>query len=1181
MNLPKIGIGTAANESAKFFVGLNRSVVGKCDPQKLSYSGAFKQAQVTMQGLAEHISKGYPWMPALLNGNKRRQQANANYTDTVAIDIDGGLTIEQALADPFIQSHAGLLIESSSSKPEHHKFRIVFRLQQPIEGWENIRLAFKYLINLFGASDPACKDASRFFFGGLDREARLLNESARLPENFFADAQKWQAAEDADYKKEALARAEKSAAWIEQNGSQPIEEAAEALKFISSYQPGEGRYSSLVAMIGGVVNEFGTAGEHLLKGWGEAGKWGKSWDKQLQSIARSRPARPATIATLFHLAKEGGYRPAKRKSAKVGSAAPAPARQRKTDEAGGAQKLSKKLQAELEKWLAVAREVAPNFAETDDAFTDIERAKAVILAATARKVAYDRSIQNTGEKFTADVFESLLSESAPVFVGGETGGGKTELATQLTAHALGKNSGLQYAAIAPTQVLSVQTAERFESKGVPMESTAAIAGKHSSREKPKALPAESLWKMKGKALDLLACDEPDQWVQRILGGILGDAADVNLDVLKSLVQSVPHQFWLNADPNPITVSLLESLSGQRPIMVDLQRQQAKKSVNIDFYHDGVTESGNISGGSGRLYGDFIEAARSGDRVLLLAGSVKKARAVKKRLQSFGIAALLKDGRYTPKNQRLGFALAPEKAMQGHDVVILTRLVETGLDLQKDFDTVFVAVSPKMPARSVYQFLSRSRSLLRGDTGKLCIYNPSRNFTSIEQLSASYWADKIRSENKLYLSLLRGDTAGVKSKLEAINWAIDYKARYRADEARQSYFREDLLLRKFAELGWDIERDIFPNIEDCVAIDRILQRHIYQAGISEAHCTARGHRHISDYSEQYAAKLSDPNEQGLILECKRRKLELSALLPDSDLENVDLIFRLQEDERILPQTLLRSAIALNPSSDRVQQLIEFLSSAHLDKMTLYGPLQGLKELKKSKTVLTLAIAEIIGSSTLVKRVLAGDDEISYADSDVQEFAALLSTHSELVNAWCRRYYGRSFAWDEDATSVVCKALDKLLGIKSATTGQKSVKAASKKTHRPRVMRTDLSEAGRQALAKIQAKKIGVDPSELIGKIEADSCQRHCLADSAVSGWEHRILNAISLINQAFDELHTKNKIEKTGSYFSVQADVGHTALPPPIPPAKQLDVAPLATKATETADPFDDSYYNQAAWEARA
>ena len=260
----------------------------------------------------------------------------------------------------------------------------------------------------------------------------------------------------------------------------------------------------------------------------------------------------------------------------------------------------------------------------------------------------------------------------------------------------------------------------------------------------------------------------------------------------------------------------------------------------------------------------------------------------------------------------------------------------------------------------------------------------------------------------------------------LDWAIEYDARYKADKARQTFFRKKLLLSKFDELGWKIDDYISPNIDRCDGIDKALKSEIHKAERLEASCIARGHRVITAYSEKYLEKIIDPNEQGLILECKRRKLELASLLPDSELESVDFIFRLEQDERILPQTLLRSAIALNPSSDRIQNLIQFLSTAHLEKLDVYGPLQGLKELKKSKFVLTLAIAEVIGQSPMIKRVLAGDDAISYDMADVQEFAALLGNHSDLINTWCRRYYRREFAWDEDVTSVVCKALDKAAG-----------------------------------------------------------------------------------------------------------------------------------------------------------
>ena len=117
--------------------------------------------------------------------------------------------------------------------------------------------------------------------------------------------------------------------------------------------------------------------------------------------------------------------------------------------------------------------------------------------------------------------------------------------------------------------------------------------------------------MKGKKLGFITGDEPDQWMPRILTGTLGDAADVNLDVLENLTKNTPHQFWLNADPSPITVDLIESLSGQRPIVLNLQRQQKTSPVSIDFYQDGISESGNVIGGAAELYGDFIKAARMG------------------------------------------------------------------------------------------------------------------------------------------------------------------------------------------------------------------------------------------------------------------------------------------------------------------------------------------------------------------------------------------------------------------------------------------------------------------------------------------------------------------------------------------------------------------------------------------
>ena len=845
------------------------------------------------------------------------------------------------------------------------------------------------------------------------------------------------------------------------------------------------------------------------------------------------------------------------------------ASQKKTKPAGKvAARLLGKLKKDREQWAKVAKEIDSTFTTSEDLEQDIERAKKTVFAATTAGVEYDQAIKNTGGAFDEATLENLMQITAPILVGGETGGGKTELGTQLAAYAKEQNDGLTYGAIAPTQVLSVQVAERFEQKGLPMESTAIIGKGEGSGKKPKALPAESLWKSKGNQLDFLAADEPDQWVPRVLTGILGDAADANLAVFRDLARNIPHQLWMNADPNPITADLIGELSGRKPMIIDLQREQAKKPVSVDWYRDGLNEKGLPILGSGKLYQDFINAGRRGEKALLLAGSVKKARAIRNRLRKHGIKVLLKDGKYAPKEQRLGFALAPEKAMQNHDVVILTRLVETGLDLQKDFDAVYVALSPKMEARSAYQFLSRSRSLLRGDTSRLCIYSPDNTLTGIEQLSPKYWEERLKSENKIYTGLLRGDTSKVFTKLGAIEWAIGYQARYKADSARQTFFRNELLRAKFRSLGWKIENEFSPNKTS--PLSEILKKEVFHADWMEATCTARGHRSILEYSEAYAEKISDPNQQGLILECKRRKLELSALLPASDLEDVSLIFELSQDERLLPQTLLWSAIEIDPHSERIQKLLSFLNSTHIEKFELYGALEGLKNLRKSKSMLALAVAEVLAGDPCLERVRSGDDIINKYQADTQQLAAKLNANSDLINTWCRRHFGREFAWGEGCVSVVCKALDKLLGIKSAATGQSTEKAKGKKA-RAHNYRTAFSVEGQKAIAK-QTK---TEADEVL----FDFAKRFSLMESAQQGWLKKMEEAEDYIQQRCGGLHTKVNTLDLDTDFSVQASLASPSLPGPEPAIDQQQMALLGSKfASAQPDSLSDDYYDSAAWD---
>lgn len=792
-----------------------------------------------------------------------------------------------------------------------------------------------------------------------------------------------------------------------------------------------------------------------------------------------------------------------------------------------AQKLFDKQKAELEKWLAVALQIDAGFQLTGKLEKDIAAAKALVLADTNKKATYTSAVLNWGGTFTHGTLQSLLDNDGPVVISGQTGGGKTEIATQLCAYAARLKADTTYSAIAPTQVLSEQLAGRFESKGLPMEST-AFTDNSSSTPKPKAMPAEGIWRLLRELLDFLTVDECDQVIPRLLAGALGDAPDANLAALEQLIQSVPNQFWLNADVNPITVELLAEISGASVAVLDLQREQSNRPVTVTWYRDYYGEFGpDLIMGSNQLYTDYIAAAKAGKRVLLLAGSVKKARAIKKELQAAGLRVLLKDGRYTPKKQRLGFAQGPDKACAPYDVVILTRLVETGIDIQKDWDSVYVCLSPKMTARSAYQFLSRSRSLLRGDTPRLNLYVPDQNFTAVEQLSPAYWYERQTAENKLYLSLLKKDTAKAQEKIERIQWAARYLAKYRADEARQLYFRDEMLADKFAELGWSVTyREVIA--DQARTMDQLLKDRVYQADMIEAACIARGHGSINEYPEAYAAKILDPQEQGLILDCKRRKVELASLLPLSPLADKHLIYQLEHDQRLLAQSLMWSAVESGPNSEKVQKLMDFLADSHIDKFEVYGPMEGLKQLKKSKSVLTLAIAEQIADHPFLNRVLGGSDEIHSHQPDTQDFARLLGSLDELLNAWCEKRFGAQFNWNMDcAASVALKALNKLFGISTVAGLQISIKDAEGVTKRPRIYRTALSEKGRQLIAEAEKKNssLPISLDDHRAQVDAEAQQRLDLCRSAQAGWDKKIDWALALLERGSRVLHTDFKNEK--------------------------------------------------------
>lgn len=286
--------------------GANFQVIGKGHAKNLSYAGAWQKVRTSWAELASHIGKGHPWMPALLDGNAKRWQSNANYAELLALDIDEGMTIGEAIAHPFISQHCSLGIESASSTTEHNKFRLAFRLPHAATDWQSIRICNRYLAHIIGSADPACKDANRFFFGAPGRSPFLLNESVSLPERFIDEALAWHE----DIEKEEQRKEEQAQRQWEKWRSQHSEKDSDALILdaLDCISP-DCDYSQWIAI--------GMA----LAGMGD--QWFSSWDswsagsstynaREMQSRWKSfRGKRPAP-EVVFGIAKKYGFRfPAK------------------------------------------------------------------------------------------------------------------------------------------------------------------------------------------------------------------------------------------------------------------------------------------------------------------------------------------------------------------------------------------------------------------------------------------------------------------------------------------------------------------------------------------------------------------------------------------------------------------------------------------------------------------------------------------------------------------------------------------------------------------------------------------------------------------------------------------------------------------------------------------------------
>ena len=164
--------------------------VQKSKPQKNWEKGRISNNLKTVTGVtisefAEAVSQplSYSWSGGIFNGT--RSNKNWKGQAVFALDFDDGTVAIEQVLDRLkeFQIFPQVWYTTFSDKPEHRKFRVIFFLDKPITEIKVHKFIMSSLLEMFPEADPSCKDASRYFLGGIS--STILNTNPISTDHFI------------------------------------------------------------------------------------------------------------------------------------------------------------------------------------------------------------------------------------------------------------------------------------------------------------------------------------------------------------------------------------------------------------------------------------------------------------------------------------------------------------------------------------------------------------------------------------------------------------------------------------------------------------------------------------------------------------------------------------------------------------------------------------------------------------------------------------------------------------------------------------------------------------------------------------------------------------------------------------------------------------------------------------
>jgi hypothetical protein len=159
-------------------IAINRTVINKPDTSQVkAMTYTFENVDITPTQLADHVNRGYAFCAQ--HKNKERKSGNFTASDFLAVDIDDGMKLGDALNDEFVLNYSSFVYTTPNHTDEFPRFRIVFALGRTITARDEMRDAYLGIIKKFGG-DPSCKDPCRQFFGSKGGVVKVFDNT--LPE---------------------------------------------------------------------------------------------------------------------------------------------------------------------------------------------------------------------------------------------------------------------------------------------------------------------------------------------------------------------------------------------------------------------------------------------------------------------------------------------------------------------------------------------------------------------------------------------------------------------------------------------------------------------------------------------------------------------------------------------------------------------------------------------------------------------------------------------------------------------------------------------------------------------------------------------------------------------------------------------------------------------------------------